>query len=324
VRNSVASESVAGAEGAGETIIQVVDLVKQYRGGVRAVDGVSFEVRPGEIFGFLGPNGAGKTTTIMCLITLLEPTSGRAVVCGYDAARQPDRVRSRIGYVSQDIAVDDALTGRENLYLQGRLYHLDRATIAERSREVLEMVDLTDRADDIVATYSGGMRKRLDIAEGLIHRPAVLFLDEPTLGLDIQTRRRIWDYVRLLRDREGITVFMTTHYMEEADQLCDRIAIIDHGRIAAIGPPGDLKAGILDGGLHGAHRSFAFRRGGGEMKSIPGHAVSDNLAVDSCATRFGALQFFQDDNSRALSHNKSVAIPIKGSRGPLGFIVAGG
>jgi len=225
-------------------IIEVTDLVKEYRGGVQAVDGVSFEVRRGEIFGFLGPNGAGKTTTIMVLITLLIPTAGRAVVCGHDVVREPDRVRSRIGYVSQDIAVDDALSGEQNLYLQGRLYHLDRETIARRSAEVLTMVDLADRARDLVSTYSGGMRKRLDIAEGLIHRPAVLFLDEPTLGLDIQTRRRIWDYIRLLRDREGVTVFMTTHYMEEADQLCDRIAIIDHGRIAAIGTPDKLKAGI--------------------------------------------------------------------------------
>jgi ABC-2 type transport system ATP-binding protein len=222
----------------------VSDLVKEYRGGVRAVDGVSFGVESGEIFGFLGPNGAGKTTTIMTLITLLRPTSGRALVCGHDVVAEPDRVRSRIGYVSQDIAVDDALTGGENLFLQGRFYHLGHATIARRSREVLEMVDLTDRAGDLVSTYSGGMRKRLDIAEGLIHRPDILFLDEPTLGLDIQTRRRIWDYIRQLREREGVTVFMTTHYMEEADQLCDRIAIIDHGRIVAIGPPADLKDGI--------------------------------------------------------------------------------
>lgn len=225
-------------------IISVSNLVKVYRGGIRAVDNVSFAVEEGEIFGFLGPNGAGKTTTIMMLITLLPPTSGRALVCGHDVATEPDEVRSRIGYVSQDIAVDETLKGRENLSLQGRLYHLDPATIAARSREVLDMVDLTDRVDSLVSTYSGGMRKRLDIAEGLIHRPSILFLDEPTLGLDIQTRRRIWDYIRLLRDREGITVFMTTHYMEEADQLCDRIAIIDHGQIVALGTPAELKETI--------------------------------------------------------------------------------
>ncbi len=235
-----------GAPGpaSGEAIIQVRDLVKTYRGGVRAVKGVSFEVMKGEIFGFLGPNGAGKTTTILVLITLLESTAGTATVCGYDLSKTPDEVRVRIGYVSQDIAVDETLTGRENVALQGHFYHLDRPTIEERSREVLEMVDLTDRAGSLVSTYSGGMRKRLDIAEGLIHRPSILFLDEPTLGLDIQTRTRIWEYVRSLRDREGITVFMTTHYMDEADKLCDRIAIIDHGEIVAIGPPAELKAGI--------------------------------------------------------------------------------
>ena len=227
-----------------EAIIQVKDLVKVYRGGVKAVDKVSFDVKKGEIFGFLGPNGAGKTTTILMLITLLRPTSGQALVCGLDAAAKPDAVRVRIGYVSQDIAVDETLTGRQNLSLQGRFYHLDRETIAKRTQEVLDMVDLTDRAESLVSTYSGGMRKRLDIAEGLIHRPSVLFLDEPTLGLDIQTRRRIWEYIRGLRDRDGITVFMTTHYMDEADQLCDRIGIIDHGEIVAIGTPAELKTSI--------------------------------------------------------------------------------
>ncbi len=225
-------------------IIDVKDIVKTYRGGVKAVRGVSFDVKKGEIFGFLGPNGAGKTTTILMLITLLEPTAGRALVCGHDLAKEPDEVRVRIGYVSQDIAVDESLTGVENLKLQGHLYHLDQATIVERSREVLEMVDLTERAGARVSTYSGGMRKRLDIAEGLMHRPSILFLDEPTLGLDIQTRTRIWQYIRRLRDEEGITVFMTTHYMDEADKLCDRIAIIDHGQIVALGTPSDLKNSI--------------------------------------------------------------------------------
>ncbi len=237
----MSSETSARAD---DTIIDVRNLVKVYRGGVKAVRGVTFDVKKGEIFGFLGPNGAGKTTTIVMLITLLKPTAGAAAVCGWDIAATPDEVRVRIGYVSQDIAVDENLTGRENLALQGHLYHLDRETIAERSREVLEMVDLTDRADALVSTYSGGMRKRLDIAEGLIHRPSILFLDEPTLGLDIQTRTRIWEYVRRLRDQEGITVFMTTHYMDEADKLCDRIAIIDHGQIVALGTPGELKASI--------------------------------------------------------------------------------
>ena len=217
------------------------DLVKRYRRGVLAVDQASFEVPRGEIFGFLGPNGAGKSTTILMLITLLRPTAGQARVCGYDVARRADAVRRSVGYVSQDIAVDDTLTGRQNVYLQGRFYHLPPRVIAARSAEVLAMVDLADRADDLVSTYSGGMRKRLDIAEGLIHRPAVLFLDEPTLGLDIQTRRRIWEYIERLRREQGITIFLTTHYMDEADALCDRVAIIDHGRIVAIGATGELK-----------------------------------------------------------------------------------
>ncbi len=224
-----------------ERIIEVRDLVKVYRGGVRAVDGISFDVGRGEIFGFLGPNGAGKSTTILVLITLLRPTAGRVTVAGLDVVASPARVRGLIGYVSQDIAVDENLTGRENLLLQAGFYHLPRHGAAERITELLAMVDLADRADHPVSTYSGGMRKRLDIAAGLIHRPAILFLDEPTLGLDIQTRRRIWDYVARLRAEHGITIFLTTHYMEEAEFLCDRVAIIDHGAIKAIGPPAELK-----------------------------------------------------------------------------------
>ncbi len=223
-------------------IVEATNLSKEYPGGIRAVDGVSFSVGEGEIFGFLGPNGAGKSTTIHMLITLVRPTSGRAVVAGHDILSEPSKVRQAIGFVSQDIAVDDALTGRENLMLQARFYHLTGQEAAVRSREVLGMVELEERADSLVRTYSGGMRKRLDIAEGLIHRPKVLFLDEPTLGLDIQTRRRIWEYVEVLRREERITVFVTTHYMEEADALCDRVAIIDHGSIVAMGEPEALKA----------------------------------------------------------------------------------
>ncbi len=225
-------------------IIETRELTKRYRGGVLAVDGVSFCVKEGEIFGLLGPNGAGKSTTIQMLITLIRPTAGLAEVCGYDVSENPDAVRRCIGYVSQDIAVDESLTGRENLELQGRFYHLPKNILESRTAELLEMLELTGRADDMVSTYSGGMRKRLDIAEGLIHRPRILFLDEPTLGLDIQTRRRIWDYIEELRSMHGITVFLTTHYMEEADHLCDRVAIIDEGRIVAIGSPAELKAQI--------------------------------------------------------------------------------
>ncbi|MCL6451734.1 MAG: ATP-binding cassette domain-containing protein [Acetobacteraceae bacterium] len=247
-------------------IITVSGLTKVYARRVLAVDGVSFSVEKGEIFGLLGPNGAGKSTTILMLITLIRPTSGQAWVCGYDVARNPDQVRHHVGYVSQDIAVDDTLTGWENLWLQGRLYHLDPALIMSRGRELLDMVDLTDRARDLVSHYSGGMRKRLDIAEGLIHRPAVLFLDEPTLGLDIQTRRRIWEYIERLRREEGVTIFLTTHYMEEADALCDRVAIIDRGRMVALGKPADLKRDL---GGDVITVKFGFRTPGGEAATPP-------------------------------------------------------
>jgi len=225
-------------------IIHVEELRKTYPGGVEAVRGLSFQVEEGEIFGFLGPNGAGKSTTIMMLTTLLRPTSGSMRVVGLDPTVNPFAVRSQIGYVSQDLAVDDALTGRENLWLQGNFYHLSPAENRRRSQELLELVGLADRADDLVETYSGGMRKRLDIACGLMHRPRLLFLDEPTLGLDIQTRRQIWAYLEQMKHQFGMTLFLTTHYMEEADALCDRVAIIDQGQIRAVGRPEELKAAI--------------------------------------------------------------------------------
>lgn len=225
-------------------IIEVEDLQLTYPGGVDAVRGITFEVEEGEIFGFLGPNGAGKSTTIMMLTTLLRPTGGRLRVAGLDPTTDPFAVRAQIGYVSQDLAVDDALTGRENLWLQGAFYHLPAVENRRRSQELLELVGLADRADDLVETYSGGMRKRLDLACGLMHRPRLLFLDEPTLGLDIQTRRQIWAYVEQMKVQFGMTLFVTTHYMEEADALCDRVAIIDRGQIRAVGRPAELKAAI--------------------------------------------------------------------------------
>ncbi|MEW5933569.1 MAG: ATP-binding cassette domain-containing protein [Bacillota bacterium] len=228
----------------GEAIVETEELTKRYAGGTLAVDRVSFQVKAGEVFGFLGPNGAGKTTTIMMLTTLIRPTSGRAMVCGRDVVASPHWVRQQLGYVSQDVAVDESLTGWENLYLQGRLYHLEPAVLRQRVGELLATVELEEHAHRPVATYSGGMRKRLDIAAGLIHRPRLLFLDEPTLGLDIQTRSRIWEYIRRLRDEHGVTVFLTTHYMEEADRLCDRVAIIDHGRIVALDTPAALKQAL--------------------------------------------------------------------------------
>lgn len=210
-------------------------------GTVNAVDDISFTVESGEIFGFLGPNGAGKSTTIMILTTLLKPTSGQALVSGFDVKTQAKQVRQSIGYVQQESTVDEYLTGRENLLLQARLNHIQKDQIDKRIDEVLDLIELSDKQNDPVVTYSGGMRKRLDIAGGLLHRPKVLFLDEPTVGLDIQTRRKIWEYIKKIHKEFEMTIFLTTHYMEEADQLCDRIGIIDHGKIQIIDSPENMK-----------------------------------------------------------------------------------
>jgi ABC-2 type transport system ATP-binding protein len=225
-------------------IIEAKGLVKIFPGGIKAVNRVSFQVEHGEIFGFLGPNGAGKTTTISMLTTLYKPTSGTATIAGMDVVRHAYDVRLAIGYVSQDLAIDDSLSGYDNLRLQAGFYHIPRGEVDKRIRDVLAMVELTDRAKDLAETYSGGMRKRLDIACGLIHRPRILFLDEPTLGLDIQTRREIWRYVNHLREENRMTIFLTTHYMEEADTLCDRIAIIDQGSIVVLDTPAGLKSSM--------------------------------------------------------------------------------
>ncbi|MFQ5594457.1 MAG: ATP-binding cassette domain-containing protein [Anaerolineae bacterium] len=219
-------------------------LVRKF-GELVAVDDVSFDVEQGEIFGFLGPNGAGKTTTINMLCTLARPTAGTATVNGYDVTRQPDDVRQSIGLVFQDPSLDDQLTAMENLRFHAMLYDVPRDVFQHRALEVLELADLTDRASSLVQTFSGGMKRRLEIARGLLHHPRVLFLDEPTLGLDPQTRRHIWEYVLALRDREGVTIFLTTHYMDEAEHA-DRIAIIDHGKIVALDDPEVLK-GMVGG-----------------------------------------------------------------------------
>jgi len=210
-------------------------------GTVTAVDDISFAVENGEIFGFLGPNGAGKSTTMMILTTLLKPTSGQALVSGFDVSAQANKVRQNIGYVQQESTVDEYLTGRENLLLQARLNHIPKDQINNRIDDVLELIELTDKQNEPVVTYSGGMRKRLDIAGGLLHRPKVLFLDEPTVGLDIQTRRKIWEYIKKIHTEFEMTIFLTTHYMEEADQLCDRVGIIDHGKIQIIDSPKNMK-----------------------------------------------------------------------------------
>jgi ABC-2 type transport system ATP-binding protein len=228
------------------TMIETHGLRKTFktrRGVVEAVKGVDLHVESGEIFGFLGPNGAGKTTTMRMLTTLLPPTSGDARVVGCDLAREADRVREKIGYVSQAGGVEDGATGRENLVLQGRLYGLDKATARARTADLLAALQLDSIADRPGSTYSGGQRRRLDIALGLVHQPTLLFLDEPTTGLDPQSRARLWDEVRRLRDG-GTTIFLTTHYLDEADALCDRLAIIDDGRIVVEGTPDALKRQI--------------------------------------------------------------------------------
>ena len=223
--------------------IEVNSLTKKF-GDFKAVDNISFNVEEGEIFGFLGPNGAGKSTTMMILTTLLKPTSGHALVGGHNVVSDAKRVREKIGYVQQEISVDEFLTGRENLYLHARINQIPKNLIKSRIDEVLELVELGEKQDDATLTYSGGMRKRIDIANGLLSRPAVLFLDEPTVGLDIQTRRKIWGYIRKIRKDFGMTIFISTHYMEEADNLCDRIGIIDFGKIQIIDAPKSMKSAI--------------------------------------------------------------------------------
>ena len=223
--------------------IETKSLTKSF-GDLKAVDDISFNVENGEIFGFLGPNGAGKSTTMMILTTLLKPTSGQALVSGFDVQTQPKQVRLKIGYVQQETTVDEYLSGRENLLLQARLNHIPKDLINKRIDEILELIELSDKQDKAVVTYSGGMRKRLDIAGGLLHRPKVLFLDEPTVGLDIQTRRKIWEYIKKIHKEFDMTIFLSTHYMEEADQLCDRIGIIDGGKIQVIDSPQNLKSAM--------------------------------------------------------------------------------
>jgi ABC-2 type transport system ATP-binding protein len=229
---------------AGDAIIDVKELTKVYNGSVRAVDGVTFQVSEGEIFGFLGPNGAGKTTTIKMLTTLLRPTSGTAIVCGYDVRTNPNDVRASVGIVPQEYTSDEDMTGIENVIFCGDLYGVPRSVSKERAKELLELVGLSEAANRKVQTYSGGMRRRLEIACGLINHPRLLFLDEPTLGLDVQTRTAVWEYIKKLKEDYGMTLFMTTHYLEEADEICDRIAIIDHGEIVKIGTPSELKSSL--------------------------------------------------------------------------------
>jgi len=228
----------------GKPAIEVEQLVREFRKGPRAVDGIDLAVSPGEIYGFLGPNGAGKSTTVLMLTTLLPPTSGRASVGGYDIVRQGSQVRASIGAALQEAALDPILTGREHLKLQATLQGMPKADRARRGQELLERVGLTEAADRRVGGYSGGMKRRLDLALALVHSPRILFLDEPTTGLDLQSRSALWEEVGRLAHDEGMTVFLTTQYLEEADALADRVGIIDHGKIVAEGTPTQLKAEI--------------------------------------------------------------------------------
>ena len=230
-------------EDTGHPAIEVEGLVKVYPGGTRAVDGIDVAVGRGEFFAFLGPNGAGKTTTIRILTTLLRPTSGRARVLGLDVTERPGEVRRRIGFAMQTVALEGLATGRENLELMGRLHRVPGPELRRRVDELLELMGLTAVAGKLAGTYSGGMRRRLDLATALVHRPDVLFLDEPTEGLDPQSRAALWHELARI-NREGTTMLLTTHYMEEADQLCPRLAIIDEGRIVVSGAPAELKRGI--------------------------------------------------------------------------------
>ena len=223
--------------------IQIRNLTRRFNNQV-AVDAVSLDIRPGEIFGLLGPNGAGKTTIISMLATMLLPTSGSAIVNGFDIEQDPDNVRRSIGIVFQDQSLDEELTAWENMDFHGRLYRVPPETRKQRIAELLALVELEGRKDDIVKTFSGGMRRRLEIARGLLHHPAIFFLDEPTLGLDPQTRNHLWTYIAALAKEKGITIILTTHYMEEADRLCDRVAIIDRGTIIALDTPKNLRDGL--------------------------------------------------------------------------------
>jgi ABC-2 type transport system ATP-binding protein len=227
-----------------DDVIVAEGLTKVFNKSLVAVDHVNFNVKDGEIFGFLGPNGAGKTTTINMLITVLKPTEGKASVLGFDVVKQANLVRKVIGVVPQEYTADEDLTGYENIILCADLYGIPREISKKRALELLELVELTQFKDKRVETYSGGMRRRLELACGLINRPKVLFLDEPTLGLDVQTRAATWEYIRRLKKEYGMTLFMTTHYLEEADTLCDRIAIIDHGKIIVTGAPSQLKENL--------------------------------------------------------------------------------
>ena len=237
------AEQTRPPEADGDLIVKVEGISKAF-GQLKAVDNVSFEIEQGEIFGFLGPNGAGKSTTINILTTMMRPTSGRATVCGYDVLTHATDVRRNVGVVPQEYTADEDMTGYQNILLCADLYGLPRSDSKPHAEELLRLVELQDAAHRKVKTFSGGMRRRLELACGLVNYPKLLFLDEPTLGLDVQTRAAVWKYIKMLKEQFKMTLFLTTHYLEEADSLCDRIAIIDHGHIVKIGSPEQLKASV--------------------------------------------------------------------------------
>ncbi|MGZ4920213.1 MAG: ATP-binding cassette domain-containing protein [Halobacteriota archaeon] len=272
--------------------IETKDLVKRFE-DVEAVKRVNLAIEEGELFGLLGPNGAGKTTMISMLCTIQKPSDGSATIYGHDVVKEPDTVRRLIGIVFQDPSLDDNLTGRENLDFHARLYKVPRNEIGQRIRDVLELVELSDKADVIVKKYSGGMKRRLEIARGLLHHPRVLFLDEPTLGLDPQTRRHIWDYIEKLNREKRITMILTTHYMDEADKLCDRIAIIDHGRVVALDSPDNLKRDV-----------------GGDVVILTVPSDTDQLKVELEQLPFVKSAQSVDGTLRLSVENGETAIPI--------------
>ncbi len=224
-------------------VIETKNLTKRFE-KLTAVSKLNLKVKEGEIFGLLGPNGAGKTTTLSMLATLVVPSEGSATVGGFDVKTHPSKVRQNIGFVFQDPSSDDTLTGKENLYVHALMYGVDMHNIEKKIENVLKLVDLTERQNELVKKYSGGMRRRLELARGLLHEPKILFLDEPTLGLDPQTREHLWSYIKKLSTEKKVTIIITTHYMDEADQLCDRLAIIDHGKVVALDTPANLKKGL--------------------------------------------------------------------------------
>jgi ABC-2 type transport system ATP-binding protein len=275
-----------------EDAIKAEGLTKIFNGSLVAVDHIDFRVKHGEIFGFIGPNGAGKTTTINMLITILKPTEGKASILGYDIAKQNNEVRYSIGLVPQEYTADEDLTGYENILLCADLYGISRKISEKRAADLLELVELTAFKDKKVQTYSGGMRRRLELASGLINRPKVLFLDEPTLGLDVQTRAATWNYIKMLKKQFGMTLFMTTHYLEEADALCDRVAIIDHGKIIVVGTPKELKDSL-----------------GGDIITV---AIEANVDITGLIEKIEHVKEVKKENDtyRIKSENGEVTAPL--------------